>query len=140
MNDCQEVEDNGQWASVKAPECLFTEGVSSCVAVAIVADTAQRAWLIHHPTFAGHHDEANEMIEDVTSKVGNAGLRYWLLGAYPEDESARQTCDDAADGARALMERLPRAKLIGDHLGSEGNLELHFAGQRWEREITPIDQ
>jgi hypothetical protein len=124
---------DGEWRSATPPDWLTTEGVASCIAVAVSSDYLQRAWLIHAHSFG--HDSASleAMLSDAASyHPWGVGLNAVILGGTPADAN----CESEAALAQAEVVRLidslvPKASVIY-RWGQANLVEMIFYGGAWQ--------
>jgi hypothetical protein len=104
------VEMDGKWQSTMPPNWLVTEGVASCIAVAIACDASTKAWLVHASNFSHDESKLREMLSDAASvaPLGN-GLQVWVLGGVPADGCEIEANQDRTAVQRLISEIVPDA-------------------------------
>jgi hypothetical protein len=84
-----DVDMDGVWRQATRDDQLTTEGVASCVAVAVADDAAGKAWLMDGPTFGQNSADLHAMLGEAVVHTSPREVKIWAFGAATE-----VGCDD----------------------------------------------
>jgi hypothetical protein len=139
LEEAISVDMDGEWKSTTPPDWLVTEGVASCIAIAIACNAPPRAWLVHAPNFGSDDSKLSklrEMLFDAASvrPLGN-GLQIWVTGGV-----AAQGCEEEGTLAQLAVLRLineiaPCAVIVNEWSEAD-RVELIFKEEEWCCPIT----
>jgi hypothetical protein len=81
LEEAISVDMDGEWKSTTPPDWLVTEGVASCIAIAIACNAPPRAWLVHAPNFGSDDSKLSKLREMLTCRLlsDHFDLRRWLF-------------------------------------------------------------
>lgn len=122
----------GEWKTASPPNWLMTEGVGSCIAVAVACITERRAWLVHAPNF---HHEASGLVEMLREAAlvapSGKGLHVWMVGGVPADGCEAEGNRDRRVVQDLVKQILPHAAASCEWSECE-RVELIFAKNQWQ--------
>jgi hypothetical protein len=127
------VDMDGQWLEASAPNWLETEGVSTCIAVAVADDERQQAWLIHSGSFGHDANSLKQMLSQAASvQPSGLGLNVCIFGGEAGDADFESEAERARQAVAVVVgDLIPEAK-VTYRWREGGDIEVIFEDGAWK--------